>query len=285
MISFKLYREFGALNSPPVFDAIQKGILASGNQIVNSDEDVSIIWSVLWNGRMIGNKSIYQQSIREKRPILIVEVGNLIRGKTWRLSLNHVNRLGYFGNDDHLDESRPLKLNLSLFEKNSSRKPEILITGQHETSLQWEGQPPMMKWVDNTVKELRKYTDRPIKFRPHPRAKYSYGNQIPGIIVEIPRKIPNTYDNFDMSYNYHCIINHNSGPGVHAAIHGTPVICDRTSLAFPVSGNFQEIESIQLPDRTNWFIKLCHTEWTVEEIAKGMPITRLIPEIERQLKG
>ena len=285
MISFKLYREFGALNSPPIFDAIQAGIVATGNRVVTEGEDVPVIWSVLWNGRMAGNRAVYQRAIQEKRPILIVEVGNLIRGRTWRISLNNVNGKGYFGNDDDLNESRPLALNLKLFEKNTNRNSEILITGQHEMSLQWEAQPPMVRWVENTVRELRKYTDRPIKFRPHPRAKYGTSGQVSGIPIEVPRKISGTYDDFDITYNYHCVINHNSGPGVHAAIYGTPIICDPSSLAFPVSGNFQNIESIDLPDRTNWFVKLTHTEWTQEEIARGIPLTRLLPEIQRQLLG
>lgn len=285
MPSFKLYQEFGALNSPSIFDALRRGILSTGNNVVDRDEDVSVIWSVLWNGRMIGNRDVYLNAIRERKPILIIEVGNLIRGQTWRLSLNNVNRLGYFGNGQDLDQSRPNKLNLKLIEDNKHRNSEILIAGQHEVSLQWEGQPSTNQWLSNTVNELRKYTTRPIKFRPHPRARYNRNIQIPGVTVEIPRKILNSYDDFDIKYNYHCVINHNSGPAVHAAINGTPVISDSSSLAYPVSGKIQDIEEISLPDRTSWFVELCHTEWTVDEIIKGIPILRLLPEIERQLVG
>jgi hypothetical protein len=34
-----------------------------------------------------------------------------------------------------------------------------------------------------------------------------------------------------------------------------------------------------LPDREDWFLKLCHTEWTVSEIAQGIPMQRLMPLI------
>jgi hypothetical protein len=52
-------------------------------------------------------------------------------------------------------------------------------------------------------------------------------------------------------------------------------------LAYPVSGKIEEIETVNLPDRNHWFVKLCHTEWTEEEIAQGIPIARLIDEIQR----
>jgi hypothetical protein len=105
----------------------------------------------------------------------------------------------------------------------------------------------------------------------------------PNVIVERPKRIPNTYDDFDIFYNYHCVINYNSGPAVHAAINGVPIICDSSSLASPVSSSLDQIENLQLPDREEWFLKLCHTEWTVEEIKQGLPLQRLIPEISKKI--
>jgi hypothetical protein len=54
-----------------------------------------------------------------------------------------------------------------------------------------------------------------------------------------------------------------------------PVLCDQSSLAADLSVKWSELDSPSLPDRTEWFVKLCHTEWTVEEIRQGIPITRL----------
>jgi hypothetical protein len=75
------------------------------------------------------------------------------------------------------------------------------------------------------------------------------------------------------------VVNHNSGPAVQAAIHGTPIICDSSSLAGEITGKFEDIETVELPDREDWFLQLCHTEWTVNEIAQGIPMKRLIPLI------
>ena len=107
---FKLYREYGALNSPPVFDAVEQGLKQLGHTIVHDNEDVSVIWSVLWSGRMRQNKLIYDRCQQQGRVVMIIEVGNLKRGETWRISLDHINNLGKFGNDINLDPTRPEKL-------------------------------------------------------------------------------------------------------------------------------------------------------------------------------
>jgi hypothetical protein len=97
-----------------------------------------------------------------------------------------------------------------------------------------------------------------------------------GVRVEIPNKIPNSYDDFDIDYNFHCVINHNSGPAVQAAIAGIPIICDVSSLAGPISEKWENLENPTVPDRQDWFVKLCHTEWSLAELAQGIPQERLI---------
>jgi len=274
---FRLYREYGALNSVPVFDAFEKGLKSHGHESVKSHEDVAVIWSVLWHGRMSSNKLIYDRCIKENKPVIIIEVGNLIRNTTWRISLNHINSLGEFGNLANLDSTRPSKLGVELKPLPEKRRGEILIATQHERSLQWEGMPSMKSWTEQMINEIRKRTNRRIIVRPHPRSLFPL--KIPNIMISQPKKIPNTYDDFDIFYNYHCVINHNSGPAVQAAISGVPIICDTSSLAGELSSKLDDIENVQLPDRTDWFLRLCHTEWTVDEIAQGIPLQRLLLKI------
>lgn len=271
-MNFRLHRENGALNSRPVFDAFEQGLRSLGHTI--SNDGIPVIWSVLWNGRMAQNQKIYE---KHHRKIIIIEVGNLKRNETWRISLGHINRLGQFANATDLDPDRPKKLGVSLKKKAENRRPEILITTQHQKSLQWQGMPPMYQWVNETFEKIKTYTDRTIVVRPHPRSPLSLN--LPGVEVEIPKQLPGTYDDFDIDYNFHCVVNHNSGPALQAAINGVPCICDSSSLAYPVSSKFEEIEKISLPDREDWFLKLCHTEWTVDEIAQGIPLKRLEPFI------
>jgi hypothetical protein len=270
---FKLYREYGALNSPPVFDAVEQGLKQLGHDVVHDHEDVAVIWSVLWAGRMRANKTVYDRCQQQGIPVMIIEVGNLKRGETWRISLNHINNLGSFGNDKNLDHSRPQQLGMKLQPVSDIRRGEILIACQHQESLQWQGMPAMKDWVADTIEKIKQHTHRRIRVRYHPRSAFPFKQS--GVAVERPVLIPGSYDDFDIFYNYHCVINHNSGPAVQAAISGVPVLCDQSSLAADLSIKWSELDSPYVPDRTEWFVKLCHTEWTVEEIHQGIPITRL----------
>lgn len=274
----KIYRQFGALNSKDVFDAFSAGVVKLGHEIVDSNEDIAVIWSVLWQGRMLQNRDVYQSCQSQNIPVMIIEVGNLKRGITWRLSLDHINGHGNFSNADNLDVLRPEKLGIKLNPPLSNRRHEILIASQHKSSLQWANMPTMEQWIEKTIKRIRKYSNRNIIVRPHPRSPVRL-NPTAGVRVEIPNKIPNSYDDFDIDYNFHCVINHNSGPAVQAAIAGTPIICDVSSLAGPISEKWENLENPTLPDRQDWFLKLCHTEWTLEELAQGIPQERLIKSL------
>jgi len=278
---FRLYREHGALNSVPVFNALEKGLQEAGHKIVSSDEDVAVIWSVLWSGRMKSNRQIYYDCKALNKPVIIIEVGNLKRGQTWRISLNHINSLGIFGNDCNIDPDRPKILGVNLRPIPIKRRGEILIACQHQDSLQWEGQPLLKTWCEEIIDKIKQHTHRRIIVRPHPRSPFPF--KMPNILFERPQRVVNTYDDFDIFYNYHCVINHNSGPAVQAAIQGVPVLCDSSSLAAPVSITWETLDNPQLPDREDWFLKLCHTEWTVEEISQGIPLQRLMPKIIEQI--
>jgi hypothetical protein len=281
-MKFKLYRNYGALNSVPVFNAFANGVKALGHELVEDSEDVAVIWSVLWNGRMAGNQQIYNTCVKQNKPVVIIEVGNLKRGLTWRISEGHINGVGIFGNIENLDPLRLQKLGISLQPEKTHRRGEILIATQHSRSLQWQGQPSMEQWIKDTIIKIKRYSSRRIVVRPHPRSQIR--EKFADAVIELPKKLVNTYDDFDINYNYHCVVNHNAGASVQAAIDGAPTICDSTSLAFPVGEKWENLENPQLPDREEWFLKLAHTEWTVEEIAQGIPIKRLEKHLEEKLK-
>ena len=281
-MKFKLYKNCGALNSVSVFTAFANGVRVCGHEIVENNEDVAVIWSVLWHGRMAGNQQIYNDCVKRNKPVVVIEVGNLKRGQTWRISEAHINGLGIFGNIENLDPSRPQKLGIGLQAEKTRRRDEILIATQHSRSLQWQGQPSMEQWIRDTIVNIKRHSGRRIVVRPHPRSQIR--EKFADAVIELPKKLVNTYDEYDINYDYHCIINYNAGPSVQAVINGTPTICDSSSLAFPVSEKWENLENPQLPDRKEWFLKLCHTEWTVDEIAQGIPLKRLEKHLKEKLK-
>jgi hypothetical protein len=269
------------LQSEPVWQSFLEGCRQTGIEPVEGVKtaDMAVIWSVLWNGRMRMNQQIFEYYRNLNKPVFIIEVGALDRGRTWKISANHISSEGIYGNLQDIDVDRSKKLDIHLSAPRISRKDAILIVGQHERSLQWQGQPNTTAWLRQKIVEIRKITARPVVFRPHPRHPINMSS-VPDVIFERPNKLSNTYDKFDINFGYHCVISHNSGPGIQAVIQGTPIICDQSSLAYPVSQSMTAINNISLPDREDWFHKILHTEWTVEEIREGIPQRRILNALD-----
>ena len=237
------------------------------------DADCAVIWSVLWHGRMKQNRQIFEHYRSRGRPVIVIDVGYLQRGVTWRIGVNHINRSAVFGNHQDLDPDRPDKLGVTL--KQSSEHPEILIALQHSRSLQAEGIVNFESWALEKVSEVRRYSDRPIVIRPHPRDRVIIDGLPAGVKIAHPRRLVGTYDSHDWHDRYHAVINHNSGPGVLAAIAGVRPIVDESSLAWPVSVSMSDIERPYSRDRQQWLIELSHCEYTLPEIESGQWLKRL----------
>ena len=264
-----------ALNSVPVMQAVLDSLRRAGHTIEQNsqDADAAIIWSVLWHGRMAENKAVYDRYRAYGKPVIIVDVGALYRGETWKIALNHINRLGYYGHTENLDMDRPKKLGISLA-VNLSRNPAILIAAQHRFSLQLADQNHE-SWIMEQVEAIRQISDRPIVIRPHPRSPLQMDSLNKTITLEKPAKIPNTYDSFDMNFDYHAVVNYCSGTGIQAAISGTRPIVGTYSLAAPVSVAIENLDKTYNVNRDQWLVEICHTEYTVEEIKEGLWIQRL----------
>jgi hypothetical protein len=99
------------------------------------------------------------------------------------------------------------------------------------------------------------------------------------VVIESPKLLVQTYDSFDLHYNCHAVVNFNSGPGVQAALAGVRPLVDATSLAAPVGIDFAEIERPYQKDRESWLVQICHTEYTVEELAQGIWLNRIAPAL------
>ncbi len=278
-MKFNLWTQYGALNSKPVFDAFSEGAKSLGHEVgYNTDHGIDVIWSILFNGRMAGNRSIWQQNQKQKKPTIVLEVGGINRGTTWKVGLNGINRDAYFG-DNNNDDSR--KHLLGLLEKPWRTDGEyILIAGQHDKSLQWQNMPRMSNWFLETYDEIRKHTARPILFRPHPRCRLpEIERGLRHVYRQEPKHVNGTYDSFDMGFdNIHCTISYSSNPGIHSIIEGIPAFVSTHSLAYDVANDIDflhDIEQPMMPERAQWLNDYAWTEFTIDEISQGIPLKRL----------
>lgn len=279
-VRFSFFDKFGALNSAPVFAAFARGLDRHGIARCHHDlsADVAVIWSVVWAGRMQPNRAVWQLYRAQGRPVIVLEVGMLQRGHTWKIGVNGTGLSSQFSCD--LDGARIKKLGIKLAPWRTGGS-DIVIFVQRSDSEQWTGQPAMPEWLDHTVHTLRNASDRRIVIRPHPRQSIYHPA---GTELMRPARIRGTYDAYDLDRalaQAWCVVNWNSGPGCQAIINGTPAFTGPDSLAAPVANlDWSQIESPARPDREQWLQQLCHTEWQLDEIASGVMLEQLLGRIE-----
>ena len=281
-MKFSLFTDYGASNSKPVFEAFAESLLAAGHEVSYNDNkaDVAVIWSVLWHGKMEPNKKVFDRFSIKGKPVIVLEVGGIKRGTTWKVGLGGVNREAYFapkGNDD----SRAKQLGLEL--KPYELGEKIYIIGQHTKSHQWRDESDIKYWTHNTCHEIRQVSDRPIVIRPHPRCLFDIDHfAMPNVELQLPKKIPNTYDDFDFDISdAYAVIAPTSNTGPQSVIAGKPIWTWPASLAYPVSNtSLRMIEKPLMPDRQQWLNDYAHTEYTLEEISQGIPLKHLTNKIQ-----
>lgn len=276
-MKFSMFTKHGALISPDIFNAIRQGLTKLGHAVTENEMncDVPVIWSLLWNGRMVRNKFVWEHFRKQNKNVLVVEVGGIQRNKTWKIALNGINRQGNFGPGNNAGD-RAQKLNLKL-EPWRQHGDHILICLQHDKSEQWANCKPLYEYTIDTITELRKYTDRRIIVRQHPRCPLQQKPVLDNVFYQTPKIIENTYDDYDLEFNNEwAVVSWSSNPGIHAILNGIPAFVGPQSLAYDVANHdFSKIETPAMPDRTQWLNDYAFTEWTLEEISQGTPFSRL----------
>jgi hypothetical protein len=89
--------------------------------------------------------------------------------------------------------------------------------------------------------------------------------------------IKGSYDDYDLQYkDAWSVVNWSSNPGVQAVREGVPAFVGSSSLAHDVAlQDLTQIENPLMPDRQQWINDLAHTEYTIAEIAQGIPLNNL----------
>lgn len=133
----------------------------------------------------------------------------------------------------------------------------------------------VVSWIEQTISELRKYTDRPIIIRGHPgdRMANQYLDR-KGWLVSKNEKIVQDFN------NAWAVVTYNSSPGVAAAIEGRPVFVTdpnpRVSQAFEVANtDLSQIETPTMFERQQWVEKLAMCHWKFEELSSGAAWTHM----------
>ena len=288
-MKIEIWPAHGPLNSKEVFAKFIKSLRASGEQVYENkqapDEDVAVIWSVLWQGRMRRYRDIWERYRKANKPVVVIEVGGIKRNETWKIGINGINREADFANQD-ADSSRWNKFSTELKPWRQTGN-NIIICGQHTNSHQWRNNLPMSKWFEQQIIDIRKYTDKPIIIRPHPRNHVTLDvKKFNNVEIVSPRRDNKTYDDTDLAERLKsawALVSYSSNPAMTAAINGIPVYVSEASLSYEIGNtSFENINNPKMPDRQSWANKIAYTEWWPDEIEQGIPWQRIKKRLQEQ---
>ena len=145
--------------------------------------------------------------------------------------------------------------------------------------LQIKSDMNMVKLVENgfsyinVIREIRKFTDLPIKIKHHPTRHDGWNefarraSQGGKNISEIDKNMPIN----DAIKNAKVVVIANSNCGVDAILAGKPVIAlDEGSMVYDLAEHdFSKINNPPFPDRTQWCNDVAYAQWDQDEIKSG----------------
>lgn len=139
----------------------------------------------------------------------------------------------------------------------------ILIAGMGNKGAQAEGYG-FEAWERNAIEEIRKYTDRPIVYRPKPSHKNA--PPISGTIFSPPEE-----DVQVQLADCHAVVTHHSNVAIDGLVRGIPAFCWHGVGSPMALQDFSKIEQPWCPDgRKQWMRDISYTQFNVEEMKNGV---------------
>lgn len=251
-----------------VLDQLSKGIPKEYSVIHRKlgdyeESDIAVIFGMFKKDVPISwARGIAFAKQREKNlPVVVLDSGYINRGDGpydyYSVGLNGLNGRAEFHNEnsprDRLD-----KLNLEV--KPWKDGKFIILCGQ----VPWDASVQnvnIMEWYDKALDAIANNTDKPVIFRPHPRAK-----------MHCPKGLPRSNATFaEDCKRAHCFITYNSNSAVEAAIRGVPVFAfDKGSMAYPIANkDFGDLNKPIKPEREQWLRNLAYAQWKPEEMREA----------------
>jgi len=165
----------------------------------------------------------------------------------------------------------------------------LLLQNPIDTSLNplYERGEKYEEWVSKTIKQIRNITGKKIKVRLHPR----FQSRFEKFDLSEADMVSNNYDGWNKSNGGNSLyedfekawacVTFSSNAATEAVCEGIPVInLDNSSFSWPVS--YHTLDILTNPviecnfDRTQWLYDCAYTQWTLEEINKGIVHKRLL---------
>ena len=121
-------------------------------------------------------------------------------------------------------------------------------------------------YLINKLIEIKKYSDRPLIIRPHPREKQDkkFYEILHSMFNNIIISDQDLYTDLNRSW---CVVTYNSTSCVETNLYGTPTITlDSSAVASELSQPIKYIEENNYPDRSDWCKKIAFHQWAGHEL-------------------
>jgi hypothetical protein len=236
--------------------------------------------------------NLYQYILDSKKPFIVSESNPFRKYPGWT-------RFGWWSykwtdancNNDDVEPER-----WNAYEKSTgitfkdwhSPGDAIVIMGQKENDSSlvklYDTYDSFYDWVLDVIETVRKYSDRPIVVRPHPKNEARnigrireciLSKNIKGVDISENRSTGGNQggESLDKDLtNAHCVITYNSLSGVEAVEAGIPTFAmDDGSMVWPVAHkDLSQIENLNYNiDLQDWKNKIAYTMWNKEEVMSG----------------
>ncbi len=219
---------------------------------------------------------LYDDAIAQGRTVLFVDLGYWRRElpgyQRWygyhRVSLNSRHPNPYFQAHRHpSDRFQALDLEVRYAVPYDERGDAVLVVGMSEKAAEVNGLA-FQEYETRTAEALRKYTRRPIMYRPKPGAGRKPPPGIPGTIY-VPKEEPL---NATLAKTW-CVVTRHSNVSVDALLRGLPAIVTDEGAAREIChSSLTMVDGPYMPDeqqRRQFFADLAYTQWTPDEFADG----------------
>lgn len=238
-------------------DRFMKGAIAAGqhSHLVSYHEALQYPTSNPWLIRGMKFTAAVNDCWVKGRDFYYIDNGYLGNGQSktyFRIIKNHVHDVRSI-----IERPRDRLSRCHFRVKPQSSGSKILIAPPSQKSLSlWNMDPEA--WVEQTVTELKKHTDRPVEIRlKRPRAE---------------RMIENTMEQA-LDDDVYCLVTYNSVAAVEAVMLGKPAICLGPNAASVVANtSVDKIENLFFPDddlRDLWLRHLSYSQFTFAEMSDG----------------
>ena len=234
-----------------LFTEGSNGKIVTPDEALESDTSIPLCWAGSYK------ELLYHHCVEKKRTFFNLDTGyfgNTKRKDIVRVSINN------FQNCDPI-KSRPSDRwdSLNIPTDSISRGSSIVVVPPDPKKLKALRLGTEEEWINETVSNIKKYTDRPIRIRYRPGSRRD-------------RMTAYTFLDY-ITDNTWCVVGHSSNALVEAAMADIPVITlGHSAVKSLYNYKMEDIEQIEVADKElkqAWLNHLAYSQFTKDELLSG----------------